>query len=30
MKMATDTMANKLSDDSILVLVSNAMDDLQQ
>jgi len=30
MKMATDTMANKLSDSSILVLVSNAMDDLQQ
>lgn len=30
MKMATDTMANKFSDDSILMLVSNAMDDLQQ
>ena len=30
MKMATDTMANKFSDDSILVLVSNAMNDLQQ
>jgi len=30
MKMATNTMANKFSDDPILVLVSNAMDDLQQ
>ncbi len=30
MKVATDTMANKFSDDSILVLVSNAMDNLQQ
>lgn len=28
--MATNTMANKFSDDPILVLVSNAMDDLQQ
>lgn len=30
MEMATNTMANKFSDDSILVLVSNSMDDLQQ
>ena len=30
MKVATNTMANKFSDNSILVLISNAMDDLQQ
>ena len=30
MEMATNTMANKFSDDAIFVLVSNSMDDLQQ